>query len=72
MSIDSVLLEADFLFMNIKEFVFYIIIGLERMWQNAISFYISRHSNLSFSKIAQLKFPSRSDLIVILFQMFIG
>ena len=73
MSIDSFLLETDYPFLNIKEIVFYITIGIliDQSWQSAISFQISRYSNLSFSKTAHLKFLSKTELMVISFQMFI-
>ena len=71
-SIDSFLLAAEYSFLNIKENVFYVRIGLpiDETWQSVDSIEISRSSNLS-SKITQLKFlSSRFELSVIYFQVF--
>ena len=53
MSIDSWLFEADCSFLNIKNFVPYIRIGIliDENWQNAFSIGISWFSNLSFRKL---------------------
>ena len=73
MSIDRFSLEADYSFLNIKDFVLYIGIRIliDQNWQSDISIEISRYSNLSFSKTTHLKILSRAELMVICFQMFI-
>ena len=73
MSIDSFSIEADYSFLNIKEFVLYIRIGIliDRNRPSAIFVQISWYSNLSSSKTTHLKFLLRPELTVIYFQMFI-
>ena len=74
MSIESFLLETDYSFLNIKEIVFYIRLGIpiDQIWQSVISIEISRFSNQSFSKTKYLKFLSRCKFTLMYFQMFIG
>ena len=71
MSFDSFLLEADFSFLIIKEFVFYIRIGIaiDQIWQSVINFELSRCSKLSFSETLHLKFLSSSDKFPNFYQM---
>ena len=67
MSIDLFLLEANYSFLNIKEIDVYIRIGflIDEVWQSGISIEMSRYSSLFFSKTAQLKFLSSSDMTVV-------
>ena len=74
MSNENFLLEVGCSFLNIRELVLYIKIGIpiDQIRKSAISFEISRYSNnLSFSKTTRLKFLAKSELTFLYFQMLI-